>query len=250
MSNLSEKEKYCSSLGQDPEKTCQLVFGGCGGMYNYSIGVAATIQEHFSPGRETIVSGSSAGCFPALLLALDMNIEDMFETWNIPFLQDVNKRRFGALAHWNNIVRNWTMPSLSEDAHIHASGHLYCSLTSVPDFKNHIVSDWRSNQDLLDGIMASAFVPIFDTFKLTAKFRGRRFIDGSLTNSCPLPLGGKIPSCIIRRDMWRPNETSWLWCWSDTDWARRLFAWGKEDAEDHLEELGAALKPSRVIELL
>lgn len=68
-----------SIIAETPITKRQLVFGGCGGMY-YAIGVAATIQENFRVGRETVVSGSSAGCFPALLTALDMDVEDMFET--------------------------------------------------------------------------------------------------------------------------------------------------------------------------
>jgi predicted patatin/cPLA2 family phospholipase len=143
----------------------------------------------------------------------------------------------------------WTMSKLPDNAYKLVSGRLYCSLTSVPDFQNHIISHWTSNQDLLDCIMASAFVPIFDTGKLTAHFRGHRFVDGSLTNSLPYPLGNnaqaQTPSCVIRYDMWRPNNRSWLWCWSDEDWARQLYAWGKEDAAQNIEELATVLSAGR-----
>jgi hypothetical protein len=74
-------------------------------MYNYSLGVAAIIQKNFQLGPETVISGSSAGCFPALMVALNLDIEDMFESWNIPLLKEVNSYRFGALCHWNNAVR-------------------------------------------------------------------------------------------------------------------------------------------------
>lgn len=249
MDKLNPNEEFLNtSLSQQiPQR--QLVFGGCGGMYSYSIGVAATINENFNIGHETLVSGSSAGCFPALLTALNMDIEELFENWNIPFLKEVNSYRFGSLGHWNNIVRKWTLPKLHDNAYKEASGHLYCSMTSFPDFNNHIIGNWTSNKDLLDGVMASSFIPIFDIGKLTCQFRGHRYIDGSLTNSYPQPLGINVPSCIIRRDMWRPNNTSWLWCWSDEDWARQLFKWGKEDAMDHLEELTNVLKTESIIEL-
>jgi hypothetical protein len=227
----------------------QLVFGGCGGMYHYMGGIASVIQENFQLGPETIISGSSAGCFPGMLLALGMNIDEMFETWNIPFLQEVNTYRFGALGHWNNAVRRWTRTKLPENAYQQLSGRFHISLTSVPDLKNHIIGDWNSNEDLIEGVMTSSFIPVFDLGKLTSSFRGKSYVDGSLTNSFPLPLGNDVPSCIIKRDMWRPNNISWLWCWTDEEWARKLFTWGKEDASDHLEEIASVLKSSDIVEI-
>ncbi len=227
----------------------QLVFGGCGGMYHYMGGIASIIQENFDIGPETIISGSSAGCYPAMLLALDMNIDETFENWNVPFLQEINSHRLGALGKWNNVVKKWTTTQLPDNAFEKLSGRFHMSLTSFPDFKNHIVGEWSSNEDLIDGLMATTFIPIFDIGKLTARFRGKRFVDGSLTNSYPLPLGNDVPNCIINRTMWRDNNLSWLWCWSDEQWARKLFEWGKEDASDHLEELATILKPSKIIEL-
>ena len=220
----------------------QLTFGGCGGMYNYSLGIASVIQKNFDL-CDVAISGASAGCFPAFLLALGMDVDELFESWNIPFLNEVNKNYFGALCKWNNTVRRCTLPKFPVDAYIRAHSRLFCSLTSFPDFKNHLISDWKSNEDLLDGIMASAFVPLFDVCKISACFRGHRFIDGSLSNSYPLPHSLDIPSFIIRRDMWRSNKASWLWCWSDEEWARKLFEWGQTDAYEHLEEIGVVLPP-------
>eukprot|EP01147_Barroeca_monosierra_P008086 gene8086-761_t len=107
------------------------------------------------------------------------------------------------------------MPKLPENAFDLASNHLHFSLTSFPELKNNIIGRWTNKQDLLDGILASAFIPIFDTWKLTPRFRGYHYIDGFLTNSCPQPLGNDVPTCVIRRNMCRTNNASWLWCWSD-----------------------------------
>ena len=230
--------------------TIQLVFGGCGGMYNYNLGVASIIQKHFTLGSNVIISGASAGCFPAILSTLNMDIDDLFELWDIPFLREINSFKFGALCKWNKVVRKWIEPQLDEDSYQRANSRFYCSLTSVPSFTNHIVSNWKNNQDLVDGILASCFLPIFDIGKLTANFRGRRYIDGSFTNSYPLPLGDKTPSFIIKRNMWRENNLSWLWCWSDEAWARKLFNWGKEDALNHIEEISSIFNPGTIMELL
>lgn len=228
------------------EDKVQLTFAGCGGMYNYSLGVASVIQSNFLIDN-VIISGSSAGCFPAMLLALGLNIDYLFESWNIPFLQEVNSKWTGAFTNWNYLIRKWTIQQLPYDSYKKINGIFYVSHSNVKfsgcsyHLSNNLVSDWKSNQDLLDGVMASAFIPLFDFGKLTAVFREKRVIDGSVTNSYPLPLGEKVPSLVIKRDMWRPNKKSWLWCWTDEQWARQLFKWGKKDALENLAQLGTIL---------
>jgi len=214
-------------------------------MYSYELGVAAVIQRDFDLSGVAI-SGASAGCFPALLTALDLDIEEHQVSWNLAFLEEVNRNRFGALAKWNSTVRRWTASMLPEEGWVTANSRLHVSLTRVPSWRNLIVSDWTSNADLLDGVMASAFVPLFDAGRLVARFRGQRYVDGSLTDSWPLPHGSDVPSLVIKRDMWRPNQASWLWCWSDPAWAGQLYNWGVDDAEDHLEDIAAVLKPHSV----
>ena len=227
-------------MGDDKKYKRQLVFGGCGGMYNYSLGIASVIQENFKEQLEdTLITGASAGCFPALLVSLNMDIPNSIKEWNEPFLNEVNKYRFGAFYNWNDIVRKFTLEELNklgENIYQKVNGRLHYSMTHFPSFKSHIISDWKSNEDLLDGVMASAFVPVFDKFKLTGKFRGNRYIDGGLINSFPQPLND-VPTFIVRRNMWRENKLSWLWCWSDIEWSRQLFNWGVEDANNNIQEL-------------
>ena len=233
------------------ERKVQLTFAGCGGMYNYALGVAAVIQSKFVLDN-VVIAGSSAGCFPAMLLALGLDVRTLFESWNIPFLQEVNSKWMGALTNWNGIVRKWTMKQLPKDAYKRLNGRFHVSHSNVHfsrcsySLSNNMVSDWQSNNDLLDGIIASSFIPLFDIGKMTMKFRGNRVIDGSFTNSYPLPLGENVPSLVIRRDMWRQNKKSWLWCWTDAEWARKQFAWGNEDALANLNYLGSILTPRSI----
>lgn len=236
----------------------QLVFSGCGGLYNYELGIASIIQEKYDLSN-VVISSSSAGGFPALLITLEMNIMDLFENWNIPFLKDVNTYFFGAIGIWNNIVRKWTLPKLQKDAYIKAKNRLFCSLTEVsftnkPHFTNHIITDWKSNEDLFDGIMASAFIPIFDIGKLTDIYRDKRYIDGGITNNNPIPypelnleLELQVPTLIISSRMWKPINDGWFnswymfWCWSDESWARKYFEMGRKDTLDNLDKLDKIL---------
>lgn len=230
----------------------QLVFGGCGGMYNYVLGISSVLQKKFDLSN-CIFTGVSAGCFPAMMLALGEDIETKFKTWNLPFLRKINKRPFGALCVWNDEVKRVTLENLPDDAYQRLSDRLFISLSRIPypysysfsetnatapsynmGLKNEIVSKFHSNQDLVDAVIASSFVPFFDK-KLAYKFRDNYYVDGSLTNYRPIPLPTETnPVIDIRRDTWRKNHTSWLYCWSHENWVNLIYNWGKTDAEENI----------------
>ena len=64
----------------------KIVFCGCGGLYNYSLGIAFIIQQimkrkNIDPKNIEFV-GISAGVFPAMLLSKNLDIEYLFYTFN------------------------------------------------------------------------------------------------------------------------------------------------------------------------
>ena len=61
---------------------------------------------------------------------------------------------------------------------------------------NVLKSNWRSNEDLLDGCMASAFIPCYSFFTASAKFRGQRYVDGSLYAGLGLDLWIVFPALL------------------------------------------------------
>ena len=220
----------------------QLVFGGTGGMYNYSLGIASVIQENFKEElKDTLITGTSGGCFSALVLSLDMDVQNILKELNEPILNEVNKCKLGAFYNFNDISRKFSLEYLNKfdkNAYQKANGKLHCCMTDIPSCKPHIISDWKSNKDLINGIMASSFVPLFDKFKLTEQFRGNRYIDGYM--SCPYPQPLKdVPTFIVRINMWRDYKISWFWCWSDIEWSMQLFNWGVEDANNNILEIAS-----------
>jgi hypothetical protein len=78
----------------------QLGFGGCGGMYNYFLGVASVLQEEYDL-RDVIFSGVSAGCFPALVLALGMDVKEFFFKENVPLIEDAAECSFAGLGKYD-----------------------------------------------------------------------------------------------------------------------------------------------------
>lgn len=227
--------------------TSQVAFGGCGGMFHYELGVASVIQENFDL-EDTAFAGISAGTFPALLCALDMPIAKLVDTWGNAFIRKVRCHWSGVWFNWNTVVRRSTMAHLKEDDYEKLRGKYFVTMTSVRglSLEPTTIGDWKSNDDLLDGIMASAFIPIFDKWKLTATFRGKRYIDGTVAAKEPRFLDDQnVPRLVINYDMWRPVKKSWLWLSTDESWNRKLYALGRADALKHMAEIAAVLPRTR-----
>lgn len=73
---------------------------------------------------------------------------------------------------------------LPQDAHIKVSGKLHISLTRVRDGHNVIVSHFETREDLLQALLASAFIPFFSGF-VPPKYHGVRYMDGGFSDNLP-----------------------------------------------------------------
>lgn len=73
---------------------------------------------------------------------------------------------------------------LPEDAHLRVSGKLHISLTRVCDGKNVLVTQFESKEDLMQALLASAFVPFFSGL-IPPKFHGVRYMDGGFSDNLP-----------------------------------------------------------------
>jgi len=211
----------------------QIVFGGCAGMYHYFLGIAAVIQERFDLDN-FIFAGVSGGCFPALCLSLGLNVRDLHETWNRDILREVGSGYLKAFTRLNDIVTKVSRKYLPEDSHIRAKDKLFISLTEFPSLKNHIVHHWKDRDDLIDCILASCFIPIFDR-KFWTYFDQVKYVDGGLSNNKPIPYPD-LPHLYITTDRWRKIPWHWYWCYTSEQWSDQLYLWGKEDALKHIDE--------------
>ena len=116
-------------MSNDKKYKRQLVFGGCGGMYNYFLGIALVIQENFKEQLDdTLITGTSGGCFPALLLSVNIDISNTIKELNEPILNEVNKCRLGAFYNFNDISRKLSLEylnKLDENIYQKANGILF-----------------------------------------------------------------------------------------------------------------------------
>ncbi|KAI9992016.1 hypothetical protein PInf_017396 [Phytophthora infestans] len=186
----------------------QLGFGGCGGMYNYFLGVASVLQEEYD--------------------LQSMDAKEFFFKENVPLIEEAAECSYAGLGKWIPMVKRNMLKVLPSDAYKHADKNLYFSVTEVPALRNHLLTTWTSNEEMVDCMLCSAHVPLYTT-SLAASYRGKRFVDGGLTNNNPVP-HPDAPSKVFQIWKWRWFAPTWVLVTTNSDWAVELFRMGREDA--------------------
>jgi len=233
-----------------------ITFTGCGGLYTYLFGVAAYMQQHFTwDPKSTAFASASAGAFPAFLLSANIDVERFHRTSNRRLIEAVAEQRAmydgrtAPLGIWNDAVREHFSRALVDE--LGSAGHAaipsrhYISLTELPARTNELLHEYASVEDLVEGFIASAYVPIYDNAgRLAASWRGRRFIDGGASDNAPKPFGDDVPALVLSPHMWRQHhEGAFAFVCSDWEWVDTKFELGKQDAAAHHDELAAFFEP-------
>ncbi|XP_069095079.1 omega-hydroxyceramide transacylase isoform X2 [Pleurodeles waltl] len=173
----------------DPTGSVTLSFSGSGYLVVYQIGVIQALQD-LAPEilkSASRVCGASAGSLAATALVCGVNLED-FQNFVTEAGKKARESTCGPLLPTFNllhIVQKGLNRFLPANAHQLASGRLHIALTRLSDWKNVLVSDYRSNEELIQALMCSCFVPFYCGF-VPPSFRGVRYVDGGFTSMQPL----------------------------------------------------------------
>ncbi|XP_076664167.1 brummer isoform X2 [Andrena cerasifolii] len=163
-----------------------LSFAGCGFLGIYHVGVAVCFKKYAPHLLLDKISGASAGAIAACCLLCDLPFGEI--TSNVlRVAREARQRTLGPFSPSFNvqeILLESLQKYLPNDAHIRVSGKLHISLTRVYDRKNVIISQFSSREDLLQALLASAFVPIFSGL-LPPRFHGVRYMDGGFSDNLP-----------------------------------------------------------------
>ncbi|GMT35266.1 hypothetical protein PFISCL1PPCAC_26563 [Pristionchus fissidentatus] len=168
-----------------PEKM-NLSFSGCGFLCVYHAGVAAAIKEYAPHLARNKISGASAGSIVAAALICNVCISQATST----VLQVVTQARARIGGPLNpefdlmGIVRQELVRVLPPDAFKMCHNKLYISLTRWSDRRNVVVSQYETNQDLIDAIICSCFIPLYCGL-VPPSYRGTQYIDGGFTDNQP-----------------------------------------------------------------
>ncbi|CAG9766070.1 unnamed protein product [Ceutorhynchus assimilis] len=163
-----------------------LSFAGCGFLGIYHVGVACCFRKYAPHMLLNKISGASAGAIAACCLLLDLPLgETTSDILRVAI--EARKRSLGPFNPSFNIhqlLLEGLEKFLPDDAHIRVSGKLHISLTRVCDGRNVIVSQFDSREELIQALLASAFIPIFSGL-FPPKFKGTRYMDGGYSDNLP-----------------------------------------------------------------
>lgn len=107
--------------------------------------------------------------------------------------QHVRKKTLGSLTpgfRLTDEVYSHLDEILPTDAHILATDRVYISLTRFPFLTNHLQSDFSSRDELIQCLVCSCFIPVYNGLKFPS-VRNMVCIDGCYTSNLPVFPDGK-----------------------------------------------------------
>lgn len=163
-----------------------LSFAGCGFLGIYHVGVACCFRKYAPHLLLNKISGASAGAIAACCLLCDLPLGDLTSNVLRVAAEARNKSLgpFSPSYNINNLMLEGLDKYLPHNAHELVSGKLHISLTRVYDGKNVILSQFDSREELIQALLASAFIPIFSGI-LPPKCKGVRYMDGGYSDNLP-----------------------------------------------------------------
>jgi hypothetical protein len=209
----------------------QIIFTGCGGMIAYYFGIAKFLQENYSMDNISF-GGVSGGSIIATFLTLKLNIDEIFDIYSKEFCENIIKKETGALFNTLGCVKknlkDLFLDKCNENTYKYINEkELFISVTSIYN-TNIVISNWESNDDLIDCIIASCGMPLLGE-KLFQNFREKYCLDGCFSNNYPI-LYPYLPYIFITPLKWRYIPLSWFYIDSNIDWYKELFLLGYNDA--------------------
>nr|CAD2167002.1 unnamed protein product [Meloidogyne enterolobii] len=105
-------------------------------------------------------------------------------------LQIVTEARAGSLLALSPnfdvlaLVRQGLEQTLPENAHILCTGRLFISATRARDYKNALISEFVSREELIEALLCSCFIPFY-CGRTPPTYRGEQYIDGAFSDNQP-----------------------------------------------------------------
>ncbi|KAM9684998.1 patatin-like phospholipase domain-containing protein 5 [Dama dama] len=172
----------------EKEGSWSLSFAGAGFLGLYHVGVVHCLRQR-APRLLRGASrfyGSSSGALVAVSVVSGLSV-DLCCSRLMAVVKQVEQLSLGifhpAFTPIETIrqdLQDW-MPA---DVHILASQRLGISLTHWPDGENVIVTDFATRDEVIEALVCSVYFPFY-CGTIPPTFRGKRYIDGALSNNLP-----------------------------------------------------------------
>lgn len=216
--------------------TIEVVFSYCGSMFGYYLGIAEMLQKYDL--TDVVFSGTSAGCFPCILLNAKRDIRDIFN-------QILEHIKVNPDKNWDTLVTEILEKHIDDKDIENNQGKLYCKLTKLNSFlmpEKAVMSKWENKQDFVDCITSACFVPMLSAKGLYKMYRNEKVLDGSFSGTSSKPVT-ENPYILFYPNKWRYTNPVWMLPTQDVGWLKAMYELGYNDALVNIKEIEAVLNP-------
>lgn len=216
----------------------KILISGSAGHYPYLLGVARGIQlkknntvDEFHLDIVEEIHAYSSGCVVSLMLALDIDINYAMNSLHLNILEEMNRSIFGSAFNFLRILKKQLLlflNSISKNIFKKANDKLFIYVSYFENWglSSEIISNFHSNEDLVDCCIASGFIPVYST-SILYKYRGKYCIDYALNYKPPVEV-----TYNFRRDAVRDLNKifgSYVFISSNYDKVKDMYELGKKD---------------------
>ena len=191
-----------SAAGQQEEVDIVVSGGGLKGYF--VIGARAVLENQLAQRNLKLCrcAGASAGAWAAMFMASGVSNSDWLKTYTFTRNAFEAGDSSRVLEAYREQILPWLAEKLPKDAYIRCNGRCFISITVLDRCgwlpRNMIVSQFESNEDLVNACFASSCIPFVVEHGMGPRFRGLRVVDGGLTNNTPCFTDGVRRQIVIR----------------------------------------------------
>eukprot|EP00879_Flechtneria_rotunda_P012288 GHRR01012834.1.p1 GENE.GHRR01012834.1~~GHRR01012834.1.p1 ORF type:complete len:332 (-),score=78.65 GHRR01012834.1:553-1548(-) len=166
-------------------------FSGSGFLIFYFTGIVSVLQSLGIVSSSTSLAGSSGGAITSAAVCSDVPAVQQFRT-NL-HLATKCRPSHGCKGFLDDVVREHLAAALPEDAVQRCKHRLFVALTLArPDNESDVpllVENFTSQQQLMDAVAASAYLPFWSSPEPVTEFEGQAVYDGGFAYPLPCPPG-------------------------------------------------------------
>jgi predicted acylesterase/phospholipase RssA len=194
-----------ANLDHSATEEIDVVVSGGGLKGYFLIGARSVLETQLSLRNLKIarVAGASAGAWSAMFIAVGISTADWMKTYTFTRAAVESGDSSRVLEAYREQILPWLFEKLPPDAYLRCNGRCFISITVLDKGylpHNVIISEFTSNEDLVNACFASSCIPFVVERGFGPRFRGQRVVDGGLTNNTPCFTDGERRQIVFRLD--------------------------------------------------
>ncbi|KAL6758103.1 acyl transferase/acyl hydrolase/lysophospholipase [Haematococcus lacustris] len=167
------------STALDSKQKLAVSWAGAGVFFFWQLGAMKFLAQRYDL-TKVPMAGASGGSLAAVLAACGVDADSVIEkAYQMSVKHRVWERPLALLGTWSKFIEQWLDELLPDNAHEVCRGRITVVVTTLPDWVQVGISDFKDKKDLINACMASSHVPFFLDLKLSRPCRGRLCVDGS-----------------------------------------------------------------------